>query len=84
MTCCTYKCTGGKDCPVRERAYHKAAEKHFRPDYPLHVVMFDAPGNSMDDFARWWGNRTWWEQAGYVFGIVGACCLTAWWIVGPK
>jgi len=78
------RCTQGADCPVREAAYTKAAEKHFAPDYPLRVQMFDAPANTMDDFVRWWGNRSMLGQALYVCLAVAACCGVAWVIVGPK
>jgi len=68
-------------------AYTKAAEKHFAPDYGnpgyRHTIL-DAPGNTMDDFVRWWGNRSMLGQALYVCLAVAACCGVAWVIVGPK
>lgn len=80
------------DMTPADRARHMAAEAFYEPDYgrPKSVglnrarflTLADAPGNTLDDFAKWWGNRSMFGQALYVCLAVGACCFTAGLLVG--
>jgi len=65
---------------IRQLEAEKIAQSN--PGY-MHTIL-DAPGNTMDDFVRWWGNRSMLGQALYVCLVVAVCCGFAWLIVGLK
>lgn len=90
-------CTRGKDCPARPAMYEipqptapaadliRAANERIRrlEAGRAHLLtLADAPGNTLDDFAKWWGNRSMVGQVLYVCLAVAACGLTAGLLVG--
>lgn len=85
MSCCTYKCTGGDNCPVREAAHTRAAEKFCAPVYhaptqskpPLRIRAWDWPGNLPRKAGKWIDglNEVAWIGAGVL--LIVACAVVA-------
>ena len=46
------------------------------------LTLADAPGNTLDDFAKWWGNLSMFAQVFWVCLSVIACCFVAGVLVG--
>ena len=93
MNCCDdySNCTRGKDCPARPAMYDVSPSLARAANERIHrleagrahlLTLADAPGNTLDDFAKWWGNRSMFGQALYVCLAVGACFFTAGLLVG--